>query len=231
MTTKKGFTLVELSVVIIIIGLILAGISTGSELIKEAGLRRLVDNSNSLIANIKLFKTKYGGLPGDLDNASSYFGCVNATTPAGCNGNGDHQIPFASLYEIQTVGHHLYLAEIILQEYPLADGRDSYIKSGFQEAVLSVRIPATIFGKTIEGLLIGEYNPADDREGLAPLTVFEASAIDLKTDDGVANTGRVFGFDPDCSTSAITAGGADYNYSGANANNKVCRLTIDVHDF
>ena len=81
---KKGFSLVELSVVLIIIGLLVAGVSVGSKLIEQSRIMRYVYAINSLDSSINGFYLKYTGLPGDLSNAND-FGLGN-------NGNGDNVI-------------------------------------------------------------------------------------------------------------------------------------------
>ena len=63
---KQGFTLVELSIVIIIIGFLIAGISAGTSLIRQAGLSSVITDLTNYKMAVNMFKDKYGGLPGDL---------------------------------------------------------------------------------------------------------------------------------------------------------------------
>ena len=92
---SKGFTLVELSIVIIIIGFLIAGISAGTSLIKQAGYSSVVIQMKEVQLAVGSFKARFGNqLPGDLANASAYWpNC--APTPdngidnsAACSGNG-----------------------------------------------------------------------------------------------------------------------------------------------
>ena len=81
---EKGFTLIELSIVIVIIGLIVAGVVGGQALVNQAKLRGLISDIHKYELAINTFKLEYDGLPGDFSRASDYG--------IGTSGNGDRQI-------------------------------------------------------------------------------------------------------------------------------------------
>lgn len=91
----KGFTLVELSIVIIIIGFLIAGISAGSSLIQSSKLNATINIERQLEQAIYTFKATYGFLPGDFPYASDYWPssyCIPGDTNVqfdNCNGNGN----------------------------------------------------------------------------------------------------------------------------------------------
>lgn len=99
---QRGFTLIELSIVLVIIGLIIGGVLVGQSLLKAAELRKITTQFNSYITAAQTFRLKYGGLPGDLPNATQFWGTDPTGCPYGadgsvmqtttCNGNGDGQI-------------------------------------------------------------------------------------------------------------------------------------------
>ncbi|MEQ1704416.1 MAG: prepilin-type N-terminal cleavage/methylation domain-containing protein [Rickettsiales bacterium] len=82
-----GFTLVELSIVLVIIGLIIGGVLVGRDLINAAAIRSQISQIEQIRTAVKTFKLKYGELPGDISasNASS----SGFTTRSGAKGWGD----------------------------------------------------------------------------------------------------------------------------------------------
>jgi prepilin-type N-terminal cleavage/methylation domain-containing protein len=100
-----GFTLVELSIVLVILGLLVGGVLTGQTLIKAAELRAISTEYNKFITANNAFRDKYFALPGDMTNATSIWGkdntnCAGNTGTASatgtCNGNGDGSLPYAA---------------------------------------------------------------------------------------------------------------------------------------
>ena len=76
---------------------------------------------------------------------------------------------------------------------------------------------------------IGGIKPGDDDES-ASITVRDSYNIDLKIDDGIANSGKLYSIDGDniaagsCSARKNTVGGADYITANLNNNNLYCFL-------
>jgi prepilin-type N-terminal cleavage/methylation domain-containing protein len=74
-TQQSGFTLIELSIVLVLVGLIVGGVLVGKDLIQAAEIRAQVAQIDGYNTAIRTFQIKYGGLPGDLAAASaSAFG-------------------------------------------------------------------------------------------------------------------------------------------------------------
>jgi len=134
-----GFTLIEMSIVLVIIGLLVGGILVGRDLIRGAELRKTVGEAEKIIAAVNAFKTKFNCLPGDCATATDYFGTmagalcpslVGATfiapavifnsTPgtATCNGDGDGRLDASeTIYEIFTFWQQLGAANLIPGNY------------------------------------------------------------------------------------------------------------------
>lgn len=89
---NKAFTLIELSIVLVIIGLIVGGILVGRDLISAAGIRSQIAQIESYQTAVNTFRGKYGYLPGDIpDPDATRFGFAARGTQRG-QGNGDGQI-------------------------------------------------------------------------------------------------------------------------------------------
>jgi len=101
---KQAFTLVELSIVLVILGLLVGGVLAGQSLIRAAEIRKVVTQATNYKTAVYAFKEKYMALPGDMTNASSFWGLqsavvntcmqVPASGTATCNGDGDGKIDY-----------------------------------------------------------------------------------------------------------------------------------------
>lgn len=83
----NGFTLIELSIVLVIIGLIVGGILAGRELIAQAQVRKDIALIQSIITAVHTFKLKYNQLPGDMTDPQAVF-----NVPYAGYGNGDGSV-------------------------------------------------------------------------------------------------------------------------------------------
>lgn len=98
---SSGFTLVELAIVLVIIGLLAGGVLVGRDMIRAAELQSLLADHRSFLSAVTTFHDRYRALPGDMPNATAFWGtaggtgtgaaCFNveSTSTATCNGNND----------------------------------------------------------------------------------------------------------------------------------------------
>lgn len=86
-----GFSLVELSIVLVILGLLTGGILSGQSLIRAAELRSVTTEFNRYTTAVGSFRDKYFALPGDMNNSAS-FGWKDAAGTTVGNGDGNGQI-------------------------------------------------------------------------------------------------------------------------------------------
>lgn len=130
----RAFSLVELSIVLVILGLLTGGILAGQSLIRAAELRAVTTEYQRYATAIQTFRDKYMALPGDMREATRFWklqqsggGCTtNAAAATGspgvCDGNGDGRIRATAAAageaseELQ-VWRHLALAGLIEGDY------------------------------------------------------------------------------------------------------------------
>jgi len=86
--TQAGFTLIEIAIVLVIIGLLLGGVLKGQELITSARVRNLISQQDGIKAAYFGFLDRFRALPGDYSLASTNI----ANVAVGANGNGNGQI-------------------------------------------------------------------------------------------------------------------------------------------
>ena len=82
---QSGFTLVELAIVLVIIGLILAAVLKGQEMIQNAKVKNVVNDLKSVSVAYYAYQDRYKAIPGDDANAANHF-------TGGVNGGGDGAI-------------------------------------------------------------------------------------------------------------------------------------------
>src|SRR5258706_10360801 len=86
---QSGFTLVEIAIVLVIIGLLLGGILKGQELINSAKVKNLANDFRVIPTYIYAFQDKFKALPGYDSSATTHLtGSTAATTPAANQDNG-----------------------------------------------------------------------------------------------------------------------------------------------
>lgn len=212
---RCGFTLVELSIVIIIIALLISGIVSGMSLIKSAKLNSVISDLQDFRVAYNTFQSTYSALPGDMQNATAYFSAC-AQSNANCNGNGDGLIQFNAGLPDETYSawRQLSLAKLITAPIELIP--DGW--SGFE--IIDQTIPASKINNA-GYLIVGGTAPfasdgtntiaspfpnknvivlgqASSSYGLgnAALTPDEAFNIDGKIDDGEFIVGNVDGVLP-----------------------------------
>ncbi len=88
---RNGFTLIELSIVIVIIGLVAGGVLVGKDLIGSSKVRAQISQVEKYTAAFYAFKTKYGYAPGDMPPTDAaqlgFFAFTGAQAGKGCKGN------------------------------------------------------------------------------------------------------------------------------------------------
>ena len=171
---QKGFTLVEIAIVLVIIGLLLGGILKGQEMIVQAKIKNAMADFSGISAAYHGYQDRYRKIPGDDDGAARWSGAS-----AG-DGNGI----VAGLYGSTTATDETRL------------WWDHLRRAGFVAGNGSSQ-PTNAFAGMI-GVQTGNGSGASVMNGFSSLIVCSANipdkvaiAIDTSMDDGVSTTGGV----------------------------------------
>ncbi len=89
-SSQGGFTLVEIAIVLVIIGLLLGGVLKGQELITQAKIRNVANDINGMSAAVYGYQDRYKKFPGDDNDAASRW-----TNPATVSGDGNGAVGVA----------------------------------------------------------------------------------------------------------------------------------------
>lgn len=219
----RGFTLVEISIVMIIIGLLIGGTFGGMKLIESSQLSKTVRDLKAMETSALSFKDAFGGLPGDLRNPAARLpNCTDA--PCATGGNGDRTLDaainffgaLAATDERFTFWHHLQASD--LANFGLQNVADISFGVGAPSIEIGggYRIAVTNFAPSSPPA--GTTNPSRtvvySQEEIAPGGVFSGAgviqcrvvaALDRKFDDGMPYTGRLLGYRSGCPTSNSSA--------------------------
>lgn len=162
--TLYAFSLVELSIVLVILGLLTGGILAGQSLIHAAELRAASAEIEKYSAALVNFQDKYDALPGDMPNAVAFWGaiagdssdnytasCRNVPSADSrtCNGDGNGEVTTSgnttSYQEQPMAWKHLANAGLIQGQYGGANTNGSVLNVAGEIPVL----PESKFGANL----------------------------------------------------------------------------------
>jgi prepilin-type N-terminal cleavage/methylation domain-containing protein len=209
---QAGFTLIELSIVIVIIGLIVGGVVGGSTMMRQAKLKSVITDISKIQTALNMFQDKYDALPGDMKTATSYWPSCTDSGSNTCNGNGDGQIimgsdPAGALENLRA-WQHLALAGVIEGSYngvPISSAvkpKQNILGGKISDSGYNFRYFGSPISYGIESKNVIQFGTSIYLSGTsnhemyldgAVLTGAEAYSIDSKIDDGQPQNGKVAG--------------------------------------
>jgi prepilin-type N-terminal cleavage/methylation domain-containing protein len=231
---NKAFSLVELSIVLIIIGLLVSGVVAGQSLIQQARLRAVITEFMEIERSVKIFKVAYDYLPGDYPFAGGVWGAEcggNSPAAAGCNGDGNGVVgsygngtfPRLSTSETFRFWQHLQLANIMDRSFTGVHGytqtgapwhnEDNVFTSKAFKGILFYLDDVTRWNNPVWGKqniwIMSNAAYFWENDAQIAFSAREASYIDKKIDDSYPRSGSL-------NASAIyIAGGIGYGHSYA----------------
>jgi prepilin-type N-terminal cleavage/methylation domain-containing protein len=165
---QKGFTLIEIAIVLVIIGLLIGGVLKGQSMIQNAKVKRLAKDIEGMQAAVIAYQDRYQMLPGDENDPNTPPGDTN--NAAGGNANNG-RLDETNGWEIQ-------------------DLRCAQLIGG---APTSIILPTNTYGGTISADWVTIQGGTFNWIVVTNIPGEVCQEIDTKYDDGVQTTGTIRG--------------------------------------
>lgn len=218
MKRTQGFTLVEIAIVLVIIGLLLGGILKGQEMITQAKIKNVIADMSGVSAAMYGYQDRYKALPGDDKLANRWAG---VTPPATSAGNG---IIEGKYIDVATAESMLFWDELRRAGFISGSGAENPFNA--------------VSGKL--GVQTGDGSGASPlgvlSDGGTPATLFSslmlcsanlpdkiAISVDSQMDDGIGNKGNVRAMKQAAPNPATIAGTANAYSEDGVSTYVVCR--------
>jgi len=183
---QRGFTLIEIAIVLLIIGLLLGGIMKGQSMINSARVRAIANDLTGIEAAWISFQDRYRSVPGDFSRASTHIvaGAID----------GDANARVDSGAEAGAVWQHLAGAGFITGNF---DG--SPVGALTDSVCVATTCPANPYNGFYKignsNNALGQANASHELTTGGNIPVEVMYELDLKIDDGLPDTGRLRAFD------------------------------------
>ena len=189
-TDTRGFTLIELSVVLVILGLLVGGVLVGQSIIRSAAIRKVMTDAEDYSKAVVMFKDKFQALPGDFSDATANWGTdtagcpkvytVATAVPTGtCNGNGNGLLNADAgntTEERWRAWQHLGLAKLIGLTLNGGKGANNGAEIGYN-------VPKSAIDGAAYSLM---QNALSDQPNETPQIMLQFGRVNAKLTDGAA---------------------------------------------
>lgn len=234
-----GFSLVELSIVLVILGLLTGGILGGQALIKAAEMRATIKQLEEYQLAVNGFRLKYNATPGDFTDATRFWGAETE------DGDGDgyvecqfsHKTPDRAYYEGERPQFFIQLnlagliarsfdgSRILDAGYPAIKMRPSYgmfVSGPWEMGATNIPdLPTYFKGKVYMSMMVCqpsffESSNSQFNDHCGVFTPTELWQIDTKMDDGTALGGKLIA--QSTNTQCLSSGEFRLNVDATNCN-------------
>ena len=212
--STTGFTLIEMAIAIVVVGLIAGAILAGQNLVRNTQINSVLTDLKRYEEAMNIFVQKYNAFPGDMKYATDIWGaaasCVDAsptaTTKATCDGNGNSQIDWY-YKESRFAWHHMMNAGILTDLKLTAPGNGVQRLSSFAVQIPGFNVPegklkgvgysiwwangseSNLAATLLNVHVVQSGMQATNSTNGPYLTAAEAYAVDKKVDDGFPAAG------------------------------------------
>ena len=252
---RSAFSLIEIAIVLVILGLLVGGVIAGRNLIEAAEIRNTAQSIEKFSTAMYTFSEKYRALPGDMRNATTFWGnaingamngdCTDSNLDIGtgtqtCNGNNNRMFDLTS--ERFRFWQHLSNSGIIGGNY--LGARVTTVATGRETGVNIPEVAIAPGGITVTNDADAEKFPnarninlfqignfSNDWPDLELFTTEQALLIDRKLDDGRPGVGDVTSSlstapnTPNCTTTDV----ADTSEYDLTEEGVKCFLVFDIN--
>ncbi len=197
---SEGFTLIELSLVLVIIGLLVGGVIIGQSLIEAAEVRKEITQLTQLASGINTFKNKYNCVSGDCPNETDFFGS-SFTSMATCTGNGDgdgyinHWPAMGGLACESNQALQVLLLAKLIPPKAISVSDTALFMWGPKRSLGYLYYTDLYSATTQKGISLSWFNFSGGVGDAPALSPNDTRMFDEKIDDGLPATGRFLGLD------------------------------------